>query len=62
MMVKGFRKYCISTIVDGSDDGMLWNGSEEVRNSSSKCEEDEGTDYEVGRYKQWRLTQIDTDW
>jgi len=52
MMVKGFRKYCISTIVDGSDDGMLWNGSEEVRNSSSKCEEDEGTDYEVGRYKQ----------
>jgi hypothetical protein len=51
MMVKGFRKYCISTIVNGSDDGMLWNGSEEVRHSSSKCVEDDGTDCEVGRYK-----------
>jgi len=51
-MMKGFRKYCISTIVDGSDDGMLWNGSEGVRHSSRKCKEVDDTDYEVGRYKQ----------
>ena len=25
------------------DDDMLWNGSEEVGNVSSECEEDEGT-------------------
>jgi hypothetical protein len=52
MMVKGFRKYCISSTVDRSDDGILWNGCEEVRHSSSKCEKDDGTDYEVGHYKQ----------
>jgi len=52
MKMKGSRKYCISTIVDGSDDGMLWNGSEKVRHSSRKCEEDDGSDYEVGCYKQ----------
>jgi hypothetical protein len=61
-MVKGFRKYCISTIVDGSDDGMLWNGSEEVRHSSSQCEEDDFTDYEVGCNKQCRPRQTNTDW
>jgi hypothetical protein len=27
--VKGFKKRCISTAVDGTDDDMLWNGSEE---------------------------------
>ena len=27
--VKGFKKCCISSAVDGTDDGMLWNGSEE---------------------------------
>jgi hypothetical protein len=30
----------------GTDDGMLWNGSEEDRNVRSECEEDEGTNYE----------------
>jgi len=28
---KGFKKCCISTAVDGTDD-MLWNGSEEDGN------------------------------
>ena len=38
--VKGFKKCCISNVVDGTDD-MLWN----VR---SECEEDEVTDCEDG--------------
>jgi hypothetical protein len=28
--VKGFKKCCISSAVEGSDDGMLWDGSAEV--------------------------------
>jgi hypothetical protein len=40
--VKGFKKCCISTVVDETDDDMLWNGSEE------ECEEDKGTDCEDG--------------
>jgi len=27
--VKGFKKCCISSAVDGTDIGMLWNGSKE---------------------------------
>ena len=27
--VKGFKKCCISNAVDGTDDDMLWNGSED---------------------------------
>ena len=29
MTVKGFKKCCISNVVDGTDCDMLWNGSEE---------------------------------
>jgi hypothetical protein len=43
--VKGFKKCCISRAVDGSNDDMLWNGSEENGNVRSECEEDEGTDW-----------------
>jgi len=32
----------------GTDDGMLWNGSEEDANVRSDCEKDEGTNYEDG--------------
>ena len=46
--MKGFKKYSISTAVDGTDDDMLWNGSEEDTNARSKCEEDAGTDYSDG--------------
>jgi hypothetical protein len=28
-VVKGFKKCCISSAVDGTDDDMLWNGSDE---------------------------------
>jgi hypothetical protein len=30
--------------VDGTDDGMLWNGIEEDGVVRRECEEDEGTD------------------
>jgi hypothetical protein len=42
--VKGFKKCCISNAVDGTDDGMLWNGSAENGHGRRECEEDKGTD------------------
>jgi hypothetical protein len=39
--------------MDGPDDDMLLNGSEEGGDVRNECEEDEGTDYEGGN--------IDTD-
>ena len=38
----------ISYAVDGTDNDMLWNGSEKDRNVRSECEVDEGTDCEDG--------------
>ena len=35
MTVKGCRKLCVSSAVDGTDDGMLWNYSEEDGNVRS---------------------------
>jgi hypothetical protein len=52
MIVKGFKKCC--NAVDGTDNDILWNGSEEDENIRSECEEDEGSDCEVG--------DSDTDW
>jgi len=46
--VKGFKKCCISTAVDATDDYMLWNGFEEDGNVRSECEEDEGIDLKGG--------------
>jgi len=40
--------------VDGTDDDMLWNGSEEGGNVRSEREEDEGTDCGDG--------DSDTEW
>jgi len=51
--MKCFKKFCISTAVDGTDD-ILWNGSEEDGDVRSECGEDEGTDCEGG--------DSDTDW
>ena len=51
--MKDFKKCCISSAEDGTDD-MLWNGSEEDGNVTIECEEDEGTDCEDG--------DSDTDW
>jgi hypothetical protein len=53
VIVKGFKKCCIISTVDGTDD-ILWNGSGEDRNVRNECEEDEGTDCEDGN--------SDTDW
>jgi hypothetical protein len=52
--MKCFKKCCISNAVDGTDDDMLWNGSEEDGNVRSECEEDEGNDCEDG--------DSDNDW
>ena len=52
--VKGCKKCCISNEMDGTDDDMMWNGSEEVGNVRSEHEEDAGTDCEDG--------DSDTDW
>jgi hypothetical protein len=52
--VKCFKKYCVSNAVDGTDDNMLWNDSEEAGSVSSECQEDKGTDCGNG--------QCDTDW
>ena len=52
--VKGFKKCCIFSAVDETDDGMLLNGSREDGNVRSVCEEDKGTDCEDG--------DSDTDW
>jgi hypothetical protein len=40
--VKGFKMYCVSNTVDETND-ILWNGSVEVWNIRSECEEDEDT-------------------
>jgi len=32
---EGVKKCCISNAMDGADDDMLWNGSEEVGNVRS---------------------------
>jgi hypothetical protein len=53
MTGKGCKKCCISTAMDEIDD-MLWNGSEEVGNIRSECEDGEVTDCD-GR-------DNDTDW
>ena len=34
-VVKGFKNCCISNVVDGSDDSMLWNGGQEDMNVRS---------------------------
>jgi len=44
MIVKGFKKCCVSNAADETNDGMLWNNSEEDGNIRSECEEDKDTD------------------
>jgi hypothetical protein len=50
----GFKKCCISSAMVGTDDDMLWSGSEEGGNVRGECEEDKGTDCED--------EDSDTDW
>jgi hypothetical protein len=47
VIVKGFKKCCISNAVDETDD-MLWNDSEEDGDVRSECEKNEGTNSEDG--------------
>jgi hypothetical protein len=46
VIMKGFRKCCISNEMDETDNGILWNSSEEEGNVRSECEENEGTNCE----------------
>jgi hypothetical protein len=46
--VKGVKKCFISNGMDGTDDDMLWDGSEDDGNVKSECEGDGGTDCEDG--------------
>jgi hypothetical protein len=48
LILKGFKKCCISNAMDRTEDDMLWNGSEQDGDGRSECEEDEGTDCEDG--------------
>jgi len=43
--VKGVKKCCISNVVDGTHDDILWNDSEESGNATIECVEDEGTEW-----------------
>ena len=52
--VKGFKKCCLSSAVDETDDGRLWNGGKEDGDVMRECEEGEGTACECG--------DSDTDW
>ena len=44
--MKGFKKCCTSNAVDGTNDDMLWNGSEVDGNVRSECGGDEDNDHE----------------
>ena len=48
VVVKGFKKCCLFNAVDGTDDDILGNGSEEDGNVGNECEEDEDTDCKDG--------------
>jgi len=48
VIVKGFKKCCISNAMEETDDDMLWKGSEEDGDVRRECEEDEDTDCENG--------------
>ena len=45
--VKCVKKSCISSVVEGTDDGMLWDCSEKEGNVRSECEEDEDGDSDI---------------
>ena len=59
--MKVFKKFCIFNAMDGTNDDMLWNGTEED-GDISKYKEDEGTDYVDGdTHTDWkRQTKFDT--
>jgi hypothetical protein len=58
--VKGFKKYYISSAVEGTGD-VLWNGSEEVGNVNSAYEENESIECEDGQCTNNEVEETDTD-
>jgi hypothetical protein len=46
--VKGSNMCCTSNAIDGTDDDMLKNGSEEVDDARNECGDDGSTDCEDG--------------
>jgi hypothetical protein len=46
--VKGFNYCCMPNAVDGTNDDVVWNDSEEDRNVRSECVADKGTEHEDG--------------
>jgi len=52
--VKGFKKCCMCSAVDGTDYDLLRNGSEGDGDVRGQCEGHEGTDCEDG--------DSDTEW
>jgi hypothetical protein len=48
VILKGFKKRCISKAVGGTEDDMLWNDSEKGGDVRSECEEHEGGDSDTG--------------
>jgi hypothetical protein len=38
--VKGFKRCCMCNVIGGTDDSMLWKGSEEEGNVRNECEEE----------------------
>jgi len=58
--VKGFKKCCISSAVDGTN-GMLWNDHEENVGVTTECDKDEGTDCEEGNKWHWWV-KVDRIW
>jgi hypothetical protein len=40
MIMKDFKKCCLSNAVGETDDGMLWNDNEEDGNFRTECEVD----------------------
>jgi hypothetical protein len=54
LTVKVFKKYCISNKVDGTNDDILWNDTEEGGDVKNESEEDKDTNCEDG--------DGDTDW
>jgi len=53
--MKVFKKCCIFNAMDGTNDDMLWNGTQED-GDISEYKEDEGTDCEDGD------SDNDSDW
>jgi hypothetical protein len=62
VIVRGFKKCCLSNIMDGTDDDTLWSDSKESENGSSECEEDESIDCEDGWSTDNEDGDSDSDW